>query len=77
MKSLRFLAVGVVLLVMVMLLIVPVLGKTIDNSNPPGHGRAPGLEGRAEFAIRTVVAGNSGNIVLVDPIHICGSGRGG
>ena len=77
MKSCRFLAVGIVLLAMVVLLVVPVLGKTIDNSSPFGFERAPGLDGRAEFVTREISAGNSGNVVLVDPIHICGSGRGG
>jgi len=80
MKRLRFLVVGVVLLVMVVLLVIPALGKAnkfIDNSNPPGLDPNPGLDGRVRFDVRPISAGNSGNTILVDPIHICGSGRGG
>ena len=76
-RIVRSLTMGIVLLAVVALLAVPMLGKVIDNSEPPGHAVAPGLAGRAEFAVHVVEAGNSGNTILTDPIHICGSGRGG
>jgi len=63
----------------IFLLTVPVLGysgKFLDNSQPFGHSQAPGLVGRAEFTVKVVIAGDSGNTLWVDPIHICGSGRG-
>ena len=82
MKRLRYLVVGVVLLVMVVLLVIPALGKPvpkeIDNSNPYGFDVSPGLEKNdADFNDKTIFAGKSHVTVIVDPIHICGSGRGG
>jgi hypothetical protein len=79
MKTARIFVLAMVLLAVVASLTVPVLGKPgkfIDNSRPFGHFQAPGLVGRAEFTVLIVNAGDSGNTLWVDPIHICGSGRG-
>jgi len=73
----RRLVMGTALLAVVALLAVPVLGKVIDNSEPAGLSVAPGLVDSAEFTVNVIEAGKSGNTILVDPIHICGSGRGG
>ena len=80
MRTARAFVLTAVLLAVVGLLIVPVLGqsgKFLDNSQPFGHAQAPGLAGRAEFMIHVIMAGRSGNTIWADPIHICGSGRGG
>ncbi len=80
MRTARILVLTAVLLAVVASLTVPGLGysgKFLDNSQPFGHVLAPGLAGRAEFMVYVITAGRSGNTIWVDPIHICGSGRGG
>ena len=80
MRTTRIIVLTAVLLAVVALITVPALGKPgkfLDNSQPFGHLQAPGLVGRAEFTIHVITAGCSGNTILADPIHVCGSGRGG
>jgi len=77
MKTARHLITGLLLAAVVATLAIPAWGRVIDNSRPPGFDVAPGLDGVAEFTVNVIDAGASGNIILVDPIHICGSGRGG